>query len=199
VRPADDSRYYRLWQVAGASHVSKMGNDYLLATENRENAGQAVSWDEQVEGSYDGSGNPDCPSTIGLGPSDKFPQRTTLDAAIAALGRWVATGRAPRRAPRIEVDDHGLIVRDEHSNAVGGVRNPAVDVPIAAYHGDEGCPLVGVTAGFNAAAMGDLYASGSDYVSRFTAAAARASKAGWLLQYDAADLVRRAKASAAAA
>jgi hypothetical protein len=196
VAPAADSGYYRLWQVAGAAHIDKWGNDYTLHIRQRDDFAQPVTWDENAEGSYDGSGNPDCPSSLGLGPSDKFPQQYTLDAAVHVLNAWVSTGQLPASAPRMAVDSSGAPVRDQYGNAVGGVRDPAVDSPVATYHGDEGCPLVGTTRGLDAATLSKLYPSRADYVTAIQAAAARAQRNGWLLNYDASDLLAQARTAA---
>ena len=45
---------------------------------------------------------------------------------------WVIKGEAPPHAPPIEVEN-GQIVRDQYSNAKGGVRSPYVDVPAFRY------------------------------------------------------------------
>jgi hypothetical protein len=191
--PARDSRFYRLWQVAGATHTGAEGSDYLFASLGRDWGGQSnVRWDERTEGRYDGSGASTCPSSIGVGTLDEYPQWYTLDAAIHALNTWVTTRRPPGHAPRIVVDSSGAIQRDANGNARGGVRSPVVDVPIATYHGDEGCPLSGVTKPLAPATLATLYPTHARYLAAFRPAMRRARAAGWLLPYDAADLMRRA-------
>ncbi|HET6965282.1 MAG TPA: alpha/beta hydrolase domain-containing protein [Acidimicrobiales bacterium] len=192
--PASDSAFYRLWQVAGATHTGQEGSDYLEAELGRDYAtNQQPGWDETTEGRYGGSAVGTCVSSIGVGGLDQFPQWYTLDAAIHALNQWVTTGRAPAPAPRIGADASGVPVRDSHGNAVGGVRDPVVDVPIATYHGDEGCPLSGVSIPLGAATLKALYPTEASYVAQVRKAAGRDRSAGWLTGYDAADLIGRAQ------
>ena len=73
------------------------------------------------------------------------------------------------------------------------MRDPVVDAPIATYHGDEGCPLSGVTKPFDAATLKQLYPTHDRYVAAIRYASYRAAVAGWLLPYDATDLLSRAE------
>lgn len=188
---ADDSRFYRLWQVAGATHTGSEGAHYLFDEQIQAFAGQPVTWNERAEGAYRGNGADTCAASLGVGTLDEFPQWYTLDAAIHALHRWVTTARAPGRAPRIRVTRAGAIVRDHFGNAVGGVRDPVVDVPVATYHGDDGCPLSGVTRPLPAATLAALYPTHRRYVDAVRRDVVRCERAGWLLPYDAADLLGR--------
>ena len=55
-------------------------------------------------------------------------------AAIRHLNRWITEGVEPPRMPRVEVKPGATrpeVVRDEHGNAVGGIRLPDIDVPTA--------------------------------------------------------------------
>jgi hypothetical protein len=92
-----------------------------------------------------------------------------------------------------------VINRDEHGNALGGVRTPLVDVPIATLRGDGNagasfCFLFGNTVPFDAAKLTALYPTHNVYVTKFNQATAAAVKAGFLTQADAKNL----KAAAAA-
>jgi hypothetical protein len=78
-------------------------------------------------------------------PSD-FPVDMLVGGALLNLRRWVVDGVEPPRAERLVVlpdraagrcglrDEARPLRRDEHDNAVGGVRTPWVDVPIASYY-----------------------------------------------------------------
>jgi hypothetical protein len=75
-----------------------------------------------------------------------FPMYALAGGALDNLRRWAVEGQAPPRAPRIELlpdadaGPHGEVpgslpcARDEHGNALGGVRMPEVDVPVASYY-----------------------------------------------------------------
>src|SRR5690606_24181659 len=127
---------------------------------------------------------------------------------------WAAGGDPPPRGERIEVaeGDDVAITRDEHQNAVGGVRNPLTDVPTATLSGDppggasiddlaEGqaglCVLFGSTIPFDQATLVELYGTADDYVRRFRAAADEAVAAGFLLPPDAEALIAEAEANRA--
>jgi hypothetical protein len=61
-----------------------------------------------------------------------------MSVGLYHLFRWVDEGIVPPRADRVLLDrnvanDGSTMVLDEHGNAVGGIRNPYVDVPVAKY------------------------------------------------------------------
>lgn len=78
-------------------------------------------------------------------PSD-FPMDMVVGGALLNLRRWVVDGVPPPRAPRMEIladrsqgrcglrPEARPLRRDEHGNAVFGLRTPWVDVPIASYY-----------------------------------------------------------------
>ena len=188
-----DDRWFRDWEVAGTSHA----DDYLtgigLSDNGRVNAAEEIAGD-------------DAPlSALGCRiPSNSGPQHWVLDAAISAFNRWVRTGKAPPHAPRLALTSaaHPAILRDAHGNAVGGIRTPAVDVPVSTLSGagppgeSITCALFGTTVPFSTAELRRLYPTHGDYVARFDADAARAVRAGFLLRPDADELEAAAAASA---
>jgi hypothetical protein len=114
-----------------------------------------------------------------------------VSAALAALDRWVRTGIAPRKADRIEVDEQTLsIVRDEVGNALGGIRTPYVDAPIATLSGEGQpagnafCSLFGTTQLFDDSALSGLYRDHADYSSKVAASVSAAVRDGFLLKPD---------------
>src|SRR5690606_2471365 len=62
------------------------------------------------------------------------------------LLHWVGHGIVPPRAPRIVTGANG-VERDEHGNALGGVRTPQLQVPALTFHvpnsGNMLCGLAG--------------------------------------------------------
>jgi hypothetical protein len=184
-----DGERFRLWEVAGTAHA----DTYLL-----------------VVGMNDLGRSPDAAkllvttSPLSLFecrfPVNSGPQHFVLKAAFRALNRWVRRGIPAPEAPRLEVEPGPppRIARDAHGNALGGIRTPQVDVPIAAFSGlgQTGslfCFLFGTTAPFDAATLTSLYPSHRAYVSAFKAATRRAVRAGFILKPDA----RLMKAAAA--
>ena len=205
--PPADSRYYHLWQVAGAAHQDNWENTYLEDQLARDWAGAHRPWDGRAAGDYGeetspvgscvyavnaGVGSPDATS---VGSLDEFPQYYAVDAAIYYLNRWVRTGAPPPQAPRFATSSPKSIVRDQYGNAAGGVRLPPVDVPVATYDGVRGCPLTGVSFPLSAATLARLYPTHAGYVSAMRQAITRSQASGYLLPFDADDLLARAQAA----
>jgi hypothetical protein len=90
--------------------------------------------------------------------------------------------------------------RDEFGNPVGGVRTPAVDVPIATYvergfnawH-DPDSPYAGYDIAFSSDRLRLLYPTHQDYVDKVTSDVQRLQAQRWLTDYDAAALITQAR------
>src|SRR5690606_3505622 len=88
-------------------------------------------------------------------PINAGPMSFVLSAAVHALNDWVTTGTPPASAEILQATDFTLYspryARDAQGNALGGIRTPFVDVPLAALSGTgntggEGfCLLFGTT------------------------------------------------------
>jgi hypothetical protein len=119
------------------------------------------------------------------------PEHWVADAAIRALQAWVTKGQAPAVGTPLMLTAGGDgVVQDASGNTLGGVRTPAVDVPIAAYSGQPAgnaglvCSLFGQTTPFPAAQLVTLYPTHDDYVRDVTASATQAEQAGFLSSAD---------------
>ncbi|MCH7790458.1 MAG: hypothetical protein IH940_13615 [Acidobacteria bacterium] len=131
---------------------------------------------------------------------------------------WANGGSTPPEGDPIEVaddegaDDEGtvVIVRDEIGMAIGGVRNPLVDVPVAVVTGEPYenvessggqfsgvCFLFGQTIPLDAETLTEMYGSADEYVAEFEVSADEAVEAGFLLPADAADLKEEAETNRA--
>lgn len=184
-----DSDLFRLWEVAGTSHADTyttvvgshdLGDDpgvvdLVLTTE-------PLGTIDEVEGL-----DFECSAPINSGP-----QHFVLNAAIAALNEWVRNGTPPPSAPRLDVDPGppAAIVRDANGNALGGVRTPQTDVPIATLSGEGQvgtlfCLLFGSTEPFDEELLASLYPDPETYVAAVDEAADRAVEEGFLLEPDA--------------
>ena len=91
-------------------------------------------------------------------------------------------------------------MRDELGNAVGGIRTPAVDVPVSALSGDGSpssvfCSLFGQSTPFSDERLRSLYGDHATYVERVTASAEDAVAAGFLLEPERDEIVAEAEAS----
>jgi hypothetical protein len=181
-----DTDRIRTWEVAGTSHADA----------------------QTLRAVIGGPRDPGIGSILGCGSINTGPHKEVLQAALHHLVAWVAGGPPPPEAPRIQLTDGDEpdIARDELGNALGGIRNPLVDVPVAGLSGDpvtdgsEGgsiCTLFGSTTPFDSAALLQLHGSADDYVERFEASAADAVDAGFLLPADAEALIAEAEANRA--
>jgi hypothetical protein len=188
----DDTDRFRLWEVAGTAHA----DSYILGV-GMTDLGRSPAAADLVLTTMPVPQVPSivCPSDVNSGP-----QHFVLDAAFAALIRWVRTGTPPASAPRLDVAA-GAIVRDAHGNASGGVRSPAADVPIATFTGEQdgasvACLIFGTTTPFDAGTLHALYPTHGAFVSAWNQATKDALRAGHLVAQDA-KLLRRWAAKAA--
>ncbi len=184
-----DSDRFRLWEVAGTAHADtyqlQIGPDDLGDSPDVANI---VISAEPI------------PGIISCGtPINSGPQHFVLDAAIAALDRWVRGEGAPAPAPLLELaGTPPAYVTDEHGNVRGGIRTPWVDAPLATLSGlgQTGagfCGIFGTSVPFDEAMLAELYASHSDYVTAVEVSTRAAEAAGFLRPADA-DLIEDAAA-----
>jgi hypothetical protein len=189
-----DGQYVHTWENAGLSHTDA----------------------QLIRAIIGGPRDPNVGSLLGChGPINTAPQHEVLQAALHALGGWVAGGAPPPSAARLRlgtVNGQVAIARDINGNALGGVRNPLVDAPIAAYSGEPPhgmtaadlakaggtiCLLFGKTQMFDRSQLVKLYGTADNYVAKFRAAANKDVAAGFLLQPDADALIAEAEANRA--
>ena len=175
-----DTDLLRTWEVAGTSHIDRSTIDYGIEMGADFTGGGALGVVNQCGSINDG------------------PQAYVLQAALVALRAWVADGHLPPEAPRFEVSGDA-IARDEQGIALGGIRTPAVDVPISVETGEVPtdrsglCVLFGDSRPLDAAIMATLYPTHEDYVAAVEASAEATVSAGFLLPEDADDIVAEAE------
>jgi len=105
----------------------------------------------------------------------------------------VRGGAAPAEAARLELtEEGGAFVADQHGIALGGVRTPWVDVPVAMLSGlgQEGGAgftfLFGTTRPFSAEQLEHLYPGGrGSYLEQFGESLDQAVDQGFILAADA--------------
>jgi Alpha/beta hydrolase domain len=178
-----DSKHYRLWEVAGTAHFDEDGLHALTGIPKEE---MAVT------------------PPLGCTPRiNSAPQRYIVDTAIHDLARWAAGGPAPPKAPLIAVAEGPppTIERDEFGNALGGIRLPQLEAPVATLSGEPGggpgfCSLFGTTIPFDAARLSSLYPTHRDYVNAFSKATDALQRNGFLLPADAKEAKAEARRSA---
>jgi hypothetical protein len=188
-----DTRLIRTWEVAGTSHADA----------------------HQIRSIIGGPRDPSVGSLLGCtDPINTGPHHEVIQAGFHQFTAWAAGGAPPSSGKRIglEKGDEVAVARDRYRIALGGVRNPLVDVPVAATIGDppgggsiddlaegEGsvCLLFGQTIAFDQATLRELHGSADGYVDAFRASAAAAVADGYLLQGDADQLIAEAEANRA--
>ncbi len=162
----------RTWEVAGTSHADAY------------EVGAAIS----VLG---------CTSPVNTGP-----QHTVVQAAFAAFNKWLDDGTPPPSPPRFTLSSTNppALALAANGNVIGGVRTPAVDVPVATLTGTAApganaiCSLFGQTIPFSPATLTSLYQTKSNYIAKYTASLNKAIKAGFVLAADRSALLAQAEA-----
>jgi hypothetical protein len=166
-----DTAHVRTWEVAGTSHADA----YLIGP-----LAAALGWTEPVN---DG------------------PHHYVAQAALDALVRWAADGTPPPSAPPLQLScaSPPAIARDDLGNAIGGVRTPDVDAPVAALSGegpagaDTMRALFGTTTPFDRPTLRALYGDRAGYLARYQQRLAETIDAGFLLDSDREELLARAE------
>ncbi len=184
-----DTARLRTWEVAGSAHL----DNYLFRAGHADVPGIPIP---QLAALW-------APLNTGTGkPINNGPQQHYVaQAALHFLNRWVLGGRPPARASWIELipGDPPSIRRDSNGIAIGGVRTPWVDVPIARLSGSDPetrHQIGGSTEPFSREKLAALYPGGkSDYRKRFQASLDDAIRKGFLLEADRAEILELAEAA----
>jgi Alpha/beta hydrolase domain len=193
-RQPDNDRL-RAWEIPGTAHA----DNYTIRVGHIDDGSAQL---EEIVAAY-------APTDMLLGQKLSYsinnsPQHHyVLQAAVAALHRWVRGGGPAPRAPLIELtgQDPPRLVLDGNGLAAGGVRTPWVDVPVAQTSGfgsEESvlAMLFGRAEPFDSATLGRLYPGGAaDFLDRFTGALDRAIESGFIVPADRAEILELAAAT----
>jgi hypothetical protein len=162
----------RTWEVAGTSHA----DEYLVG--------------------------PDVSGLLGcMAPINDGPQHVVVQAAFAAFSRWVVHGTPPPSPPPFKLSSThpATLALDHLGNVIGGVRTPAVDVPVSTLTGagpagsSEVCQLFGSATAFSPQQLVQLYGTKANYLSKYTADLDRAIAGGYLLAAEKPALIAQAQ------
>jgi hypothetical protein len=176
--PADSntaSNKVRFWELASSNHGWEW--QYLYGDANAEDLIKAGFWDPATYDWSCGVNNPEVPFYM----AEK--------AAYEALQRWATGGRPPPRAPRILTGPSDTIdttVYDGLGNAVGGLRFPMVEVPVATFGPGQyalagDCPEI---VPFDWSTLSALYPTKADYLTKYRAATFELLRGGFILRED---------------
>jgi hypothetical protein len=166
-----NTSHIRTWEVAGTSHA----DNYLVGP---------------------AAGALGCTTAVNSGP-----QHVVAQAAFTAFVNWVLHETPPPSpAPfRLESTNPAALALDAHGNVIGGVRTPAVDVPVSTLSGAAPagasviCSLFGSTVPFSPQTLVSLYGTKAHYLSEYQADLNHAIAAGYLLPSERATLMDQAE------
>jgi hypothetical protein len=176
-----DSDVLRWWEAAGTAHAARASQEARAARLRRDGVRPLALAEGMNE--------------LSLTP--------LFDAALHHVHRWVHGGPPPPSQPRLEVEgDPAVAVRDAHGVALGGIRLPEVEVPLARHTSemladDALSWLRGASTPFPAGALRARYGDAATYLARFDEACRAAEAAGVLLPRDAAASRERARQAVA--
>ena len=158
-----DSDSFRYWESAGTCHVSQQMRRVRQALSDRD---QLVT-------------------RPGEDAINAIPMNPLYDAAFYHMHRWLNDELPPPEQPKIEFTDDGDVVRDSHGIAVGGIRLPQADVPLAQNSAiplseDIFAVLGGSCRPFTKDQVTAMYGDRANFLQRFTEAAQAAVAEGVL-------------------
>jgi hypothetical protein len=170
VRPPD-SNLFRLWEVAGASHLDEYSVDESLRPILLRDLGTDIE-----------DGDKACTYT----PRSRIPFRYVMNAAMDHLQDWLTTGTLPPSGEPFQYDALGQLQRDSYGNVLGGIRLSQHEVATALNRRENpGCDLEGQYQPFDAATLRSLYPTHAQYVSRITAVTQENLDKGYITDVDA--------------
>lgn len=193
-RQPDNDRL-RVWEIAGAAHA----DNYTIQVAFIDSGSAPL---EAIVAGYTPTNTlmgQELAHNINFGPQHHY----VVQAALAALNTWVATGEPAPGADLLEVRESSAPqpVADGNGIARGGIRTPWVDVPIARTSGLGGeesimSAIFGTGELFDANTIQRLYPGGStQYLESFTGALDAAIGAGFILPADRAEILQLAAAT----
>ncbi|MBI2696330.1 alpha/beta hydrolase domain-containing protein [Mycobacterium nebraskense] len=190
-----DNEWLRVWEIPGAAHA----DNYTILVAPIDSGSAPLS---DIVAAYAPTNmlmGQQLEHYINFGPQHHY----VVQAAIAALDRWVRTGEpAPSAAPiAMSESESPQLLLDANGLAQGGIRTPWVDVPIARTSGvtaDESlmAAIFGSGEPFDADTVRRLYPGGiTQYLKRFTTALDAAISSGFILAADRAEILELAAAT----
>jgi len=125
-------------------------------------------------------------------------------ASLRHIHHWLKDGTEPPKMPLMEVNTSGVksIQRDEHGNAIGGIRLPEFAVPTASHNGrGKSVPggsrfafLYGAAEDFSEEQLSELYPTQETFLKQYDAALKKSIEQGTILAEDAPTLREAAEA-----
>jgi hypothetical protein len=187
-----DSKAYRMWEVTGSAHT-----DLYTTLTGQNDKGDDPNFADVKEQKDARPPFISCKIPVNDGPG-----HWVANAALDALDRWIRAGEAAPSAPFMTLnEDQTDFVLDSLGNAVGGIRTPYVDAPVAVLRGvgqppaNPFCGLLGTTKLFEDTLLSSLYRDKQAYIDAIDGASDAAVTAGFLRPVDAQLIKTRARTS----
>ena len=180
---ATDSASVRIWEVAGSSHVSYRGIQYvdamILRDESMVSPSGPISFTQAIIAQ--GPGYAPLWSTVDTG--------LVINTAIDAVNRSIQRGFPGPGSVFFERDTAGTLRRDSGGRVKGGIRLPHFQAPTADIRavntGPVFCQLAGHHRPYSPAELRNMYQDHEGYLVRATAAIDDVARQGYLLPFDA--------------
>jgi len=192
VGPWTTSEFTRRWDVAGSTHASLYGSQYIDAIVARDQsiigAGGPISFTQWIE-----------PTCTTLPPFTTVDVGLVFSNAIDSVRRWIRTGTPAAPSINFERDASGALAREVDGKVKGGVRLAQFTAPTADQKTPNGvafpCSISGWHRDYTPAELKTLYGDHSSYVAQVTSAMVKAATDGYILAVDAVAAIRDAENS----
>lgn len=175
------AKYTRVWEIAGATHASLYGSQYMDDVIVRDQSllgpNGLISFTEWIE-----------PSCVVLPAFTTVDVGLVLNAAIESVREWILTGKPAAPSAYFDRDAAGVPVRDADGNALGGVRLAQLTAPTAFQTPRNGsafpCSVSGQHRYYTNGELEALYGTHHNYVQQVRSTMYQARKDGYLLKFD---------------
>ena len=200
----DDSDLYRAWEAAGTSHYDHYGLS-IGPTDIGDGQGAVANMEANQQPTDVPSEGGKCAVPINTGGAHWL-----LNAAVHRLNQWVTKGTPPPKGTPLQIESNApfAYAKDADGTALGGVRSPQVDAPIAVLTGSSNsaapghtdvvsmfCRLFGSTVPFTAEQVAAKYENHAAFVSAWRQAIKKLVADGFILKADEKELVQSAVSS----
>ena len=186
----------RVWELAGGTHASEWGRQYMDLVFNRDQAllrnGVPISFTEWLE--------PTC-AVVDTATGGQFGPVDTgyvLNAAFESVRNWILTGEPAPASIYYDRDAAGVPIRNAQHISSGGIHLPELVAPTVFFDAWNGppyrfpCAVGGYTIDYTADELKAMYGNHGNYVSKISQTAEQLVSAGYMLEFDAEASIRNA-------
>jgi hypothetical protein len=195
------STYTRKWDVAGSTHASLYGAEYIEAISARDMAitqfnGVPKTFFQWIDTS---PVNPNGPACVTLPPFTTVDVGLVYSKAIDSIRTWYREGTPAAPSLSFVTTPAGTLVRDADGRVQGGIRLAQFLAPTADQGALNGtafpCNVSGWHRYYTNAELKQIYKSHGGYVSKVSSIMSALADAGYVLEEDAEAAIRDAAQS----